>query len=198
MIMHRIVQPIRARYNGLIRCGIWRCRCAMGPWSHSTGRPASKLLGSRNANRAQGGGDVLCQLWLKSDRFKNHVTQGWGLLQPSHGLAWQKICHPGYLFLGARARVTSVPCGVSLALAMWLEIIRTYRGNMYIYYVLMSTHHCIWAHGVRAIFVLRIFRLRIFESKFRSRCAKKLDAHEENPPSLFQNLIDSNSRFRDS
>ena len=89
---------------------------------------------SRNANRAQGGGDVLCQLWLKSDRFKNHVTQGWGLLQPSHGLAWQKICHPGYLFLGARARVTSVPCGVSLALAMWLEIIRTYRGNMYIYY----------------------------------------------------------------
>ena len=52
--------------------------------------------------------------------------------------------------------------------------------------------------GLRAIFVLRIFRLRIFESKFRNRCAKKLDVHEESPPSSFKNLFDSSSKFEDS
>ena len=51
---------------------------------------------------------------------------------------------------------------------------------------------------LRAIFVLIIFRLRIFESKFRNRCAKKLDVHEENPPPSFKNLSDSSSEFRDS
>ena len=174
---------------------------AVAPWGPGVTAQGGQLqscLGPGMPTAHKGGGDVLCQLWLKSDRFKNHVTQGWGLLQPSHGLAWQKICHPGYLFLGARARVTSVPCGVSLVLAVWLEIIRTYHGNMYNYHILISTHQCIWAHGVRAIFVLRIFRLRIFESKFRNRCAKKLDAHEEIPPSKFKNLFDSNSRFEDS
>ena len=51
--------------------------------------------------------------------------------------------------------------------------------------------------GLRAIFVLRIFRLRIFESKFGSHHAKKLDVHEENPSPLFKNLFDSNSDFED-
>ena len=51
---------------------------------------------------------------------------------------------------------------------------------------------------LRAIFVLRIFRLRTFESKFRSHCAKKLNVHEESPPPSFKNSFGSNSNFEDS
>ena len=44
---------------------------------------------------------------------------------------------------------------------------------------------------LRAIFRLMIFRLRIFESKFRSHCAKRLDVHEESPPPSSKNSFDS-------
>ena len=50
---------------------------------------------------------------------------------------------------------------------------------------------------VRAIFTLIIVRL-IFESKFRSHCAKKLDVHEEMPPPSSKNSLDSSSKFEDS
>ena len=49
------------------------------------------------------------------------------------------------------------------------------------------------ASAIRAIFIIRIF-----ESKFRSHCAKKLDVHEEKPPPSLKNSSDSSSKFEDS
>ena len=68
-----------------------------------------------------------------------------------------------------------------------------YRTLYYgIYYIIFLTYH------VRPFFILRIVRPRIFESKFRNYCAKKLDGALRNLPPSFKNLRDSNSKFRDS
>ena len=52
--------------------------------------------------------------------------------------------------------------------------------------------------GDDAIFILRIVRPRISESKFQNHCAKKLVGALRNPPPLCKNSFDPNSKFRDS
>ena len=51
---------------------------------------------------------------------------------------------------------------------------------------------------LRPFVILRIVRPRIFESKFRNHCAKKLVGALRKPTSLFKNLFGSNSEFEDS
>ena len=51
---------------------------------------------------------------------------------------------------------------------------------------------------VRQFFILRILKPRIFESKFRDHCAKKLDGALRKSTPSFKNLLDPNSKFRDS
>ena len=62
----------------------------------------------------------------------------------------------------------------------------------------MIVYHSIEQHSIRPFVILRILRPRIFESKFRDHCAKKLDGALRKPTSFFKNLFDSNSKIIDS